>query len=286
MAKGRNFTSEKDIAAFTKDSSREAPRVPLTANERGDHLFPKPLVKILNYGTGTEVQASLSELNEQMQDFDKVILLIEDTRADSDMCAAALHTLGYNGVQLITHLAEAINHLDDIVSALTVPPAAIVLDLGLGVDSGFAILRMCHAEPRLQKVPILVWTKHADDMAQMFSNYLGAQDFLVKSNDPEELQKALNRLLLRSPSDRETTSAHLQAHEDRVRDAGHSTSRALQHQTIQDSPIPIHWYCDACGWEMLAPAERPDPEKIPTDVRSQYDRHLCKSHPSLRSGTK
>jgi CheY-like chemotaxis protein len=194
--KSRNETSAKDIAAFTKDTKKPRISKPaLTNRERNDEFLPKPLVKIVSYGTGEEIQASLEELNQQMRDFRKVILLIEDDVSASDICARVLHGLGYDGVQLITHLIEAEQHLDDIVACLTEPPDAIVLDLGLGADSGFAVLRKCHAEPKLQAVPILVWTKHSDDLAETFSTYLGAQDFLVKSNDEQELREALNRLL-------------------------------------------------------------------------------------------
>lgn len=197
----RNETSAKDVAAFTKDTKNLGISKPaLTNRERNDELLPKPLVKIVNYGTGKETQASLAELNQQMREFRKVILLIEDDTLDSDICAEALHELGYDGVQLITHLMEAEQHLDDIVASLTGPPDAIVLDLGLGVDSGFAVLRKCHAEPKLQAVPILVWTKHSDDLAETFSTYLGAQDFLVKSNDEQALREALKRLLVEQPA--------------------------------------------------------------------------------------
>ena len=74
-----------------------------------------------------------------MRDFRKVILLIEDQTQASDACTKALHELGYDGVQLITDLMEAEQHLDDIVSNLTAAPDAIVLDLGLGLDSGFTV---------------------------------------------------------------------------------------------------------------------------------------------------
>jgi CheY-like chemotaxis protein len=193
----RNETSAKDVAAFTKDTKKLGiSKPPLTNRERNDELLPKPLVKIVNYGSGKETQASLAELNQQMREFRKVILLIEDDTSDSDICAEALHELGYDGVQLITHLMQAEQHLDDIVASLTGPPDAIVLDLGLGADSGFAVLRKCHGEPKLQAVPILVWTKHSDDLAETFSTYLGAQDFLVKSNDEQQLREALKRLLV------------------------------------------------------------------------------------------
>lgn len=172
----------------------------MTDSERNDELLPKPLVKIVNYRTGDVIQASLAQLNQQMRRFHKVVLLIEDQASASDACTTALHELGYDGVQLITHLMEAEQHLDDIVSNLTEAPAAIVLDLGLGLDSGFAVLRKCHLEPKLRQVPILVWTKHSDDLAKTFSKYLGAKDFLVKSRDEQELRDALKRLLVENPA--------------------------------------------------------------------------------------
>jgi CheY-like chemotaxis protein len=196
MSDNKLFHTE-DIAALTKDTNEPGMTKPeLTERERNDEFLPKPLVKIVNYKTGDVTQASLQQLNEQMRDFHKVILLIEDQDAFSDTCTKALHELGYDGVQLITHVLEAEQHLDDIVSNLTEPPAAIVLDLGLGMDSGFSLLRKCHAEPKLREVPILVWTKHTDELSKMFSDYLGVKDFLVKSGNPQELRDALKRLMV------------------------------------------------------------------------------------------
>jgi CheY-like chemotaxis protein len=188
---------QEDIAALTKDINEPGTAKPeLTESERNDEFFPKPLIKIVNYKTGDVTQASLQQLNEQMRDFHEVILLIEDQNAFSDTCTKALHELGYDGVQLITRVLEAEQHLDDIVSNLTEPPAAIILDLGLGMDSGFSLLRKCHAEPRLREVPILVWTKHTDELSKMFSDYLGVKGFLVKSGDPQALRDALKRLMV------------------------------------------------------------------------------------------
>ena len=190
----------EDVAAFTKDSNKGLAKPALTDSERNDELVPKPLVKIVNYRTGSVTQASLAQLNQQMLEFHKVILLIEDETSASSACTKALHELGYDGVQLITHLVAAEQHLVDIVSGLTAAPAAIVLDLGLGLDSGFTVLRTCHAQPKLQGVPIMVWTKHTDQLAKTFSNYLGAKIFLVKSNDEQELREALKRLLSADPA--------------------------------------------------------------------------------------
>jgi CheY-like chemotaxis protein len=190
----KNESSPQDIAAFTKDSKKGVAPPP-TDSQRNDELLPKPLVKIVNYQTGQVSQATLAQLNQQMREFHKVILLIEDEISASDVCTKALHELGYDGVQLITQVMAAEQHLADIVSGLTEAPAAIVLDLGLGLDSGFTVLRTCHAQPKLQQVPVLVWTKHTDQLAKTFSNYLGVKLFLVKSGDERELRQALKRLL-------------------------------------------------------------------------------------------
>jgi DNA-binding response OmpR family regulator len=169
----------EDIAATKKDMKKP-------------HAAKAP---VINNATGEETQASLEDRNQQMRDFHKVILLIEDEPSASTVCATVLHEMGYDGVQLITQVLAAEQHLDDIVSNLTGPPAAIVLDLGLGYDSGFSVLRKCHAEPRLKKVPILVWTKRSDRETKSFCDQLGADDFLVKSDDDRELRETLKKLL-------------------------------------------------------------------------------------------
>ena len=111
-----NQISPEDVAALTQDTIRhETGRPELTQGDRDDQAVPQPLVKIVNYKTGDVTQASLAQLNQQMHDFSRVILLIEDQSAFSDACTKALHGLGYDGVQLITHLLHAENHLDDIV---------------------------------------------------------------------------------------------------------------------------------------------------------------------------
>jgi two-component system chemotaxis response regulator CheY len=190
------LTPSEDIAATRIEMKKpQIATAPVTDGERNDESLPKPLVKVVNNKTGDVTQASLEQLNEQMRDFHKVILLIEDEPSASTVCATVLHEMGYDGVQLITQVLAAEQHLDDIVSNLTGPPAAIVLDLGLGYDSGFSVLRKCHAEPRLKNVPILVWTKRSDRQTKSFSDQLGANDFLVKSSDTQELREALKRLL-------------------------------------------------------------------------------------------
>jgi PleD family two-component response regulator len=162
-----------------------------------DKAYHRALIKIHYSPSGKVVKTPIKTLGKYSPRFRKAVLLVEDKSSDADRCRAILHQMGYDGVHLITNLELALEYLDDVLDKLTRPPDAIILDLGLGYDSGFDILRKCNAHPLLQRVPILVWTKQADEQSEVFSAYLGAKDYLVKSRDPLPLRKALTRLLVR-----------------------------------------------------------------------------------------
>lgn len=161
------------------------------ANEisAGDKTAPRPIVQIVYGPQGRETPPS------DAPETRRAILLIEDNTYDADRCRSVLKEMGYDGIQLITTLQQAEEYLDDVLNHLTHPPQAIVLDLGLGFDSGFGLLRKCHGHPRLREVPILVWSRSAESHTEVLSARLGAKDFLVKSPDMEALRTTLQKLL-------------------------------------------------------------------------------------------
>lgn len=163
-----------------------------TATDKAIH---QAIIQIVYGPGGKVVETPVTGLAGHSPDFRKAILIIEDSSSDADRCRTVLQELGYDGIQLITKLHQAVDYLDDVLNNLTRPPDAIVLDLGLGYESGFDILRKCHANPKLQRVPILVWSRCAEAPTKTLSNFLGAKDFLVKSPDKETLKITLQRLL-------------------------------------------------------------------------------------------
>ncbi|HUS18241.1 MAG TPA: response regulator [Terriglobales bacterium] len=184
-----------------KKKSGARPRRPLAdaedvraARRKSDKALHQELIKIHYTAGGNAVETTVETLG-LYSPFRKAILLVEDKTSDADRCRALLHEMGYSGVQLITSLELALEYLDDVLDKLNYPPDAIILDLGLGYDSGFDVLRKCNAHPQLQEVPILVWTKQADANSEAFSSYLGAKDYLIKARDLESLRAALERLL-------------------------------------------------------------------------------------------
>jgi PleD family two-component response regulator len=182
--------------------SKKANSRPLAAAEdarqslnRSDKAYHQALIKI-HYGKkGEVVETPLETLGGYSPEFRKSVLLVEDKTSDSNRCSDVLREMGYHGVQVITSLSLALEYLDDVIDKLTYPPDAIILDLGLGYDSGFDVLRKCHAHSKLSRVPVLIWTKQANEQVEAFTSHLGAKDFLVKTRDLLPLRKALTRLL-------------------------------------------------------------------------------------------
>ncbi len=160
-----------------------------------DKAIHQAIIKIVYGASGKVVETPVATLGQYAPDFRKAILIIEDNESDSDQCRSVLHELGYDGIQLITRLHLAEDYLDEVLNKLTRPPDAIILDLGLGYESGFGILRKCYANPELKQVPILVWSRSAEIHIESLSTRLGAKVFLVKSSDQEELRAALQDLL-------------------------------------------------------------------------------------------
>ncbi|HUR36565.1 MAG TPA: response regulator [Terriglobales bacterium] len=196
MSPGKKKPTARSKRARPKRPHADAEGVRQKRRET-DKAYHQALIKIHYSAEGKVVETPVKTLGNYSPDFRMAVLLVEDKTSDADRCRAILHAMGYDGVQLITDLQQALEYLDDVLDKLTRPPDAIILDLGLGYDSGFDILRKCNAHPLLQKVPILVWTKQADEHTEAFSTYLGAKDYLVKSRDPLPLRKALTRVLVR-----------------------------------------------------------------------------------------
>jgi CheY-like chemotaxis protein len=73
-------------------------------------------------------------------------------------------------------------------------PGLVLLDLRMPFVPGFEVLRWMRQQPALQCVPVIVFTSSKEDRDMQRAYALGANSFLVKSNDSGELTAMVKAL--------------------------------------------------------------------------------------------
>ena len=115
------------------------------------------------------------------------ILLVEDRVEDVDHARTLLSDAGVTDVKVMTRTTSAIEYLESAIQGQHPLPKGILLDLLIGSDSGFEVLRFCHSRPELHKVPVVVWTVVAGDTEKQIAHWLGAKKYLMKNSGQRSL---------------------------------------------------------------------------------------------------
>lgn len=121
------------------------------------------------------------------------LLVVEDEPKDLKLAAETARSMGISEVDGRTTLDAARVYLDKGLAGEGPLPDGIVLDLSLGYESGYELLRFWHTSPRLSKIPILVWTVREDDQREMCELF-NVTSFVSKWEGPAAFREALNKL--------------------------------------------------------------------------------------------
>jgi DNA-binding response OmpR family regulator len=115
----------------------------------------------------------------------KTILICDDEPALRELIRASMD----DGFEF----AEASDGIVAMELAREVTPDVVILDLMLPRLSGLEVLARLNEDERLKDVPVLVitaWNETREDVLAA-----GADDFVAKPFDPEDLKAAVNRLV-------------------------------------------------------------------------------------------
>jgi len=85
-------------------------------------------------------------------------VVIDDNKDDLFIAARILGRFGIKDVLQFSRIPEAIHFLEEIAEDVRPCPDLIVLDLNVGHDSGFEVLRLYKSNAKLQSCDIIVWT--------------------------------------------------------------------------------------------------------------------------------
>jgi CheY-like chemotaxis protein len=115
----------------------------------------------------------------------KTILICDDEPALRELIRASMDE-GYE-------FAEASDGIIAMELAREVRPDVVILDLMLPRLSGLEVLARMNEDDRLKDVPVLVITAWNETREDVLS--AGADEFVAKPFDPEDLRSAVNRLV-------------------------------------------------------------------------------------------
>ncbi|MBD2242401.1 response regulator [Nostoc sp. FACHB-888] len=127
------------------------------------------------------------------------IVLVEDNPTDAELTIRALRRSRIaNQIQLLEDGAEALDFLfcrgNYAHRSMTNQPKVILLDLKLPRISGLEVLRQLKADPRTQRIPVVVLTSSAQDQDIIESYQLGVNSYIVKPVDFEQFNQAVQQL--------------------------------------------------------------------------------------------
>jgi CheY-like chemotaxis protein len=117
------------------------------------------------------------------------VVVIEDSPDDLHFAARIFDLIGIRELTSFERIPEALLYLEEIAAGARSCPDLILLDLNLGNDSGFEVLRFYKSNPNIQHCQIIVWTA-SGGLAKELCNHFG-----VECIDKEEGEGALETAL-------------------------------------------------------------------------------------------
>lgn len=133
-------------------------------------------------------------MSDRLAEMNQPLLMIEDDARLAAMVSDYLGQSGYS-VQVCGSGSEGLARLE----AAHPPPQLLILDLMLPDMDGLEICRRIRALPSaLAQTPILMLTAKGDPMDRVIGLEIGADDYLAKPFEPEELLLRIEAILRRA----------------------------------------------------------------------------------------
>ena len=121
----------------------------------------------------------------------KTVLIAEDNPTNRELLRELLEIRGYT-------VTEACNGQEALASVEQAPPDILLLDIGMPVLDGFAVVRKLRENPRFTSLPVVAVTAYAmqGDREKIMNS--GFDGYLSKPVNSSSLVQELDRLLAHS----------------------------------------------------------------------------------------
>jgi DNA-binding response OmpR family regulator len=118
----------------------------------------------------------------------KLLLIVEDEKDMAEIIKLRLEANGYSVI-----LAE--DGQEGLEKAKKEKPDLIVLDIMLPKMDGYKVCGLLKSNYKYAKIPIILFTARAQDKDKEMAKEVGANAYITKPFDPEQLLKKIGELL-------------------------------------------------------------------------------------------
>jgi two-component system, cell cycle response regulator DivK len=146
----------------------------------------------------------------------KTVLIAEDNPINRELLRELLEIRGYS-------VTEACNGQEALCMVEQAPPDILLLDIGMPVLDGFAVVRKLRENPRFVSLPVVAITAYAmqGDRERIMAS--GCDGYLSKPVDSGLLAEELDRLL--APRNPQGVPPDQSGYEQTARRAARATSK-------------------------------------------------------------
>jgi len=116
------------------------------------------------------------------------ILIVDDDPLLCSLLRMALNREGFETHEVFSGKA-ALEYLSGALVDL------VLLDVMMADFNGFDVLRMIKADPRLERVPVILLTARGDGTSQQTGFGIGAVEYLIKPITPDVLVKRVRAVV-------------------------------------------------------------------------------------------
>ncbi len=117
------------------------------------------------------------------------IMVVEDSPTTRSMLISALEDLGDFTVVECANGFEALKRLPETI------PDLIITDINMPDINGLEVVRFVKTSPQFQHIPIIIATTEGREVDRERGMKLGADRYLTKPFQPQDLQKHVRDLL-------------------------------------------------------------------------------------------
>jgi CheY-like chemotaxis protein len=127
------------------------------------------------------------------------LLIVEDQPNDLQIAAESARSVGITDIEARTSYNAAKTYLEKGMRGDIPLPDGIVLDLDLGYESGYELLRFWHSNPELAKIPIIIWTLLGEEQREICTLFK-VNVYISKWEGVAPFREALLQVISRPPN--------------------------------------------------------------------------------------